>query len=109
MRSDYDSLPYYWEKQTQPERSTDTNLSYMLNYYHLCGYRRGRDVVEDYIEGVSRWWSPEWRTWRPVMLLRCLMQAHALTWDPDLRAKINEVANFLHDPETTVSLTKDRP
>ena len=109
FRSDYDSLPYYWEKQTQPERSTDTNLSYMLNYYHLCGYRRGRDVVEEYIRGVSRWWNPEWRTWRPIMLLRCLMQAYALTWAPDLRAKINEVANFLYDPETTVALTKDRP
>ena len=109
----YDKLPYYWENGAYPEFSTDTTLNHILTYYHLCGYRRGKDVVEEYQDGLKRWWggapSQFRRTWRPLMLLRCLRQSYTLTWDDDLRTMINSVLNFVYDPEITVALTKDRP
>jgi len=111
--SAYDSLPYYWEQRTNPEFSTDTTLVHMLYLYRLCGYRRGRDGVLEYIDGVKRWWNGPYsqfrRTWRPIMLARCLLQSYTLTWDEDLRVMLNAVTNSLYDPETTVALTKDRP
>lgn len=111
--SAYDSLPYYWERTTNPEFSTDTTLGHMLCAYRLCGYRRGRDGVLEYVDGLKRWWNGPYsefrRTWRPIMLARCLLQSYTLTWDEDLRVMLNAVTNFLYDPETTVALTKDRP
>jgi hypothetical protein len=111
--SPYDSLPYYWERTTTPEFSTDTTLSHMLYVYRLCGYRRGRDGALEYVDGVKRWWNGPYsefrRTWRPIMLARCLLQSYTLTWDEDLRVMLAAVTNFLYDPEITIALTKDRP
>ena len=108
-----DKLPYYWEHTGYPEFSTDTQLGHILAYYRLLGYRRGKDVVEEYRDGVKKWWRRDFtqyaRTWRPLMMLRCLRQAYALTWDPDLRTMVNAVIGFLYDPAITVALTKDRP
>ena len=103
-------LPLYWEPATSPAIASSTNLNNLIWMYHLTGYRRARDCVVEYGEGVKSIWRaalPK-TTWRPIMLLRCLAQTYGLTHDPTVRAMAEATADFLYDPESELRLNKDK-
>ena len=103
-------LPLYWEPATSPAIASSTNLNNLIWMYHLTGYRRARDCVVEYGEGVKSIWRaalPK-TTWRPIMLLRCLAQTYGLTHDPTVRAMAEATTDFLYDPESELRLNKDK-
>jgi len=102
-----DRYPYYWEDTSASEMSTSSDLNQFLYDYYLHGYRRAADVVIQWkdtviaIQGTS--------AWRQLVLLNHMIQAYSLTWDPQLRAGIEELIDVLYDANSVIRLTKDRP
>ena len=105
------AFPFYWGTATRAMRSSSTDLNQFIWLYHLCGYRRARDCMLEYVDGIKRTWTtatPK-SQWRVIMLMRTLTQLYALTWDPEIRAMADATGDFLYDPEGALGLTKERP
>jgi hypothetical protein len=104
-------LPFYWGSEGRMEISSSSDFTSYLHYYHLTGYRRAREVVEQYAAGIKASWSPAraQRTFRILMLHRLLVQSYALTWDERLRGLAIATADLFEDPDGALLLTKDRP
>ena len=104
-------LPLYWEGRTVMQISSSTNLNQFLWYYYLTGYRRARDVVLQYGDGMKKAWTPSGvrSEGRVIQAFRCLTHLYGLTWDPVYRAMAVNTMDFIHDPDTEVKATKDRP
>ncbi|MDP6114539.1 MAG: hypothetical protein QGG53_21970 [Planctomycetota bacterium] len=104
-------LPFYWEGNPVMEISSSSNLDNFILLYYLTGYRRGKDHVLQYAEGVKRFWTKAKakRSWRGLMLMRLLTQAYSFTWDPELRALAEATTDTFVDSEGEVGLTKERP
>jgi len=104
-------LPFYWEGISATNRSSSTNLDQFLYDYYLTGYRRAKDHVIQFGEGLKRYWTPAkaQRDWRSLMLLRTAVQAYGLTWDPELRAIAEATTDIFAEADGELGLTKDRP
>ena len=106
-----DALPFYWEGVPRLETSSTTNLHNFIWLYYLTGYRRAKDVVLEYADGVKRYWTPKRadETWRQLMAMRLLVQAYGFTWDPELLAMADVTTDTFVDADGEVGLTKNRP
>lgn len=104
-------LPFYWESCTTYDLSGTTDLSMFMLDYHLTGYRRGRDAVVAFGDGMKRAWDSERIRTDPrgLMAMRVLTQAYEATWDPALRELTEETANLFYDPDGELLLIQDRP
>ncbi len=105
------SLPFYWGDGPALTVSSSSDLNNLVWDYYLTGYRRARDQVLEFAQGIERYWTPERArgAWRPLMLMRLLAQAYAFTWNPKLRAMAEATTDAFTDPECDIGLTKDRP
>ena len=105
------SLPFYWEGNPSMACSSSSNLDNFILDYHLTGYRRAREHVLEYADGMKRFWTPaKARTaWRGLMVMRLLAQAYAFTWDLELRALAEATTDTFADPEGEIGLSKERP
>jgi len=103
-------LPFYWEGSPGMEISSSSDLYQFLWFYHMSGYRRAKDIVLEYADGMKRWWTPAKarRCGRAIMAMRLLAQAYGLTWDPELRALADGTTDVLADPQGAIGLTKKR-
>lgn len=106
----YFELPFYWGSAARMEISSSTNFNNYLWFYHLSGYRRAKDCVEQYAEGIKRAWSPAAaaRTSRIIALLRLLVQCYGLTGDHELYDLAEATTDLFEDREGDLLLTKDR-
>ena len=104
-------LPFYWEGNSSTNRSSSTNLQQFTYDYYLTGYRRAKDHVIAYADGLKRFWSPAkaQRDWRGLMTMRTAVQSYAFTWDPELRAIAEATTDAFSDADGELGLTKDRP
>ena len=105
------SLPFYWEGYAVPNMRSSSNLENFIFDYHLTGYRRAKDHVLEYADGLKRFWTPEKarRDGKILMTMRLASQAHALTWDPELRAIVEAGYDTVADPDGNIGLTKKPP
>lgn len=102
-------LPFYWRQGHVFNLSGTTNLDQFLWLYHLTGYRRAKDAVEQFGEGLVEGWEHDRRVWRQLMVFRTLVQTYGFTWDPRLRALAEGTFDSFADGESEVLLTKNRP
>jgi hypothetical protein len=77
----------------------------------MTGYRRAKDAVIQFVDGLKRAWNSDAVKNDPriIMVLRVLTQSYAFTWDPDLRALAEATTDLFYDPETELALTQQRP
>lgn len=103
------SLPYYWETTTGFDWGNGTDLKRVLWDYQLTGYRRSRDIVRNYGDGLLRAWHPDGQVFNALMVVRLLYQVYELTWDPRLRA-LAEATNTqrFYNPLGDMRITKNR-
>jgi len=106
----YFELPFYWGSNARLEISSSTNFNNYLWFYHLTGYRRAKDCVEEYAEGIKRAWSPAAaaRTSRIIAMLRLLVQCYGLTGDRELYDLAEATTDLFEDRDGDLLLTKDR-
>jgi len=106
-----EALPFVWGDRTTEMKSSSTDLNQFIWLHHVTGHRRARDCVLEYIDGLKRSWtmSKPKKSWRAIMLLRTLTQCYAFTWDPALKVMADMTGDHLHDPESAIALTKERP
>jgi len=104
-------LPFYWEGTSFLTSHGYTCLDNLVSMHFLTGCRRARDVVEEYAEGVKRYWTPARArsAWRQIVLFRMLTEAYLLLWDPEIGAMAEATADTFADPEGAIGLTKNRP
>jgi len=102
-------LPFYWGRGSAFSISSSTNLNQFLWLYHLTGYRRGRDAVESFAEGLKRGWIHDRQDWRQLMVFRNLVHCYNVTWDPQLRALAEGTFDNFTDSKGALRLTKNRP
>ena len=105
------ALPFYWEGVARLETSSTTNFNNFMWLYYLTGYRRAKDVLQEYIDGVKRFWTPTsaGQSWRVLMAFRLLAQAYQFSWDPEVRAMLDATADRFLDPMGELGLSKERP
>jgi len=105
------ALPFYWEGVARMETSSTTNLNNFIWMYYLTGYRRAKDHVVGYADGIKRFWTPAraGQAWRSLMVMRCLIQAYGFTWDPELKAMADSTTDQFADAEGEILLSKNRP
>ena len=102
--------PFFWGDLRAFEISSSTDLNQFLWLYQLTGYRRAKDIVLDFAEGLKRAWRPGMHSWRLLMVYRVLTQAYAFTGDPELGAMAEATFDTFYDAETELGLTKhNRP
>ena len=106
-----EALPFVWGDKTIEMKSSSTDLNQFIWLYHVTGHRRARDCVLEYVDGIKRSWtlSKPKKSWRAIMLLRTLTQCYAFTWDPALKTMADMTGDHLHDPDSDIALTKERP
>ena len=104
-------LPFYWEGTPATNASSSTGLHNFTLDYYLTGYRRAKDHVLEYADGIKRFWTPAKarRDWRSLMTMRMAIQAYAFNWDPELRAIAEATTDVFSDAEGELGLTKNRP
>ncbi|HRU04207.1 MAG TPA: hypothetical protein P5137_00360, partial [Candidatus Brocadiia bacterium] len=102
-------LPFYWGQGRAFDLNSSTNLNQFIWLWHIAGYRRAKDAVRQYSEGLAAAWRPQMRDWRVLMVLRVLTQCYNFTWDPRLRAIAEGTFDAFTDWEGEVFLTKNRP
>jgi len=100
---------FYWGTGSCFEISSSTNLNQFLWMYQLTGYRRGKDAVLQYAEGLKQAWTPGMHDWRVLMVLRVLTQCYATTFDPELAALAEATLDSFVDKDAEILLTKNRP
>ena len=108
----HDDFPFHWQGRPMMEVMSSTDLNDFLYLYNLAGCRRGKDVVEEYAEGIKRFWTPEKTKStgeRIIMKMRTLLQCYSLTWDPALRELAEATTDYFTDSEGAIGLTKERP
>jgi len=105
------NLPFHWEGAPRMQISSSSDMNNLIYLYQLTGDRRARDMVEEYAEGVKRFWTPARarRCTRSIMLMRMLVQTYGLTWDPALRELAEATTDIFSDPEGAIGLSKERP
>jgi len=103
-----EQFPFYWGNTTRVTMSSSTNLNQFIWLYQLTGYRRAKDAIVEFGEGLKRIWKPGLAP-RVIMVMRELAQCYGLTWDPALRAMAERVFDDFSDPEAELLLTKNRP
>ncbi len=108
-RRPFSRLPAYWDKGRHFNISSSTDLNQFLWMYYLTGYRRGKDAVEAFAEGLKNHWDPKIRDWRQLMVFRVLTQSYGLTQDPHLKALAEATFDAFSDQEAELLLTKNRP
>ncbi len=103
------NLPFYWGDDPALEISSSSNFENIMLYYYLTGYRRARDCMLEYADGIKRAWSPEKaaQAWRPLMLFRLITQAYAFTLDPQLKELAEATFKQFADLETVLGLSKE--
>jgi len=107
----YFGLPFYWGSRANLEISSSTNFNNYIWLYQLTGYRRAKDCIEEYAQGIKTVWTPAAakRTSRILALQRLLTQCYGFTWDPDLYDLADATTDLFEDREGELLLTKDRP
>lgn len=105
----FSQLPFYWGKGSCFNISSSTDLNQFLWLYYLTGYRRAKDAMVEFGEGLKRGWKPEMRVFRQLMVFRALTQCYGFTWDPQLRALAEGTFDSFTDTEGELLLTKNRP
>ena len=105
------ALPFYWEGEARMETSSTTNLNNFIWLYYLTGYRRAKDHLLEYADGIKRFWTPAraGQAWRSLMVMRCLIQAYGFTWDRELKAMADSTTDQFADAEGEILLSKNRP
>jgi len=104
------SLPYYWGDYTNYYQGNSSDLQRLLWDYYLTGYRRSRDLVEDYGEGLLRAWRPGRQVFCIRYVVRMLYQTYELTFDPRLRVLAEATASKeWYEPASEVLGTKNQP
>jgi len=105
------SLPFYWGPAARLEIASSTNHENLMNYHYLTGCRRAKDCMDEYVDGIKRFWAPDKakRTGRIIMLFRYLVQAYGFSFDPELKVLAEETFNLFSDERGVLGLTKDRP
>ena len=103
-------LPFYWESYSSLHISSASNLNDFIWDYYLTGYRRAKDGVLDYVDGVKHTWTPALarRDGRALVLLRMLTQAYAFTWDPQLRDMAEATMDAVYKPDAELGLFQKR-
>lgn len=104
-------LPFYWGARSDFNVTSSTDLNQFRYDYYLTGYRRARDMMLEFADGVKQAWSPERvkREWRIFMMLRALIQTYTSTWDSTIRAMAEATADVLIDEEGALWVTKEKP
>ena len=104
------NLPFYWDGMPRMEVASTTDLNVAIHDYYLTGYRRARDHVLEFGEGLKAFWTPQRakRCRRGLMAMRTAAQAYAFTWDPKLRAIAEATTDTFEDTEGELLLTKKR-
>jgi len=104
-------LPFYWQSYTSYHLYGSTDLNQFILDYYLTGYRRAKDAVIQFADGLKRAWNSDAVKNDPriIMVLRVLTQSYAFTWDPDLRALAEATTDLFYDPEAELALTQQRP
>lgn len=102
-------LPFYWGRGSTYNISSSTNLDQFLWLYHLTGYRRAGDAVNQFAEGLKESWKADMSNWRVIMVFRVLAQCYGFTWDPKLRSLAEATFENFVDREGELLLTKNRP
>jgi len=83
---------------------------FILDYY-LTGYRRAKDAILQFANGLKRAWNRDTVSQNPriIMVLRVLIQTYAFTWDEDLHALAEKTTDLFYDPKSELALTQQRP
>ncbi|MBM4085576.1 MAG: hypothetical protein FJ272_12360, partial [Planctomycetes bacterium] len=103
-------LPFYWQDATTMHISSASNLNCYAWDYYLTGYRRAKDIMLEYADGVKRTWSPAQakRDERALALMRMLVQSYAFTWDPALRAMAEATMDTVWKADSETGLFQKR-
>ena len=104
-------LPFYWETHTTYNLSGSTDLNMFILDYHLTGYRRAKDAILQFADGLKRAWHHDTvrKDPRIIMVLRVLTQTYAFTWDEDLRVLAEATTDLFYDPQGELALNQERP
>ena len=66
--------------------------------FYLTGDRRSKDILEEYAEGLKKFWSPDRaRNALALYTMRALVQTYAITWDPALRELAEATTDIFSD------------
>ena len=105
------SLPFYWGPSARLQIASSTNHENLMNHYYLTGWRRAKDCMDEYVDGIKRFWTPSKakRTGRIIALFRYLVQAYGFTFDPEMKTLAEATFDILSDDRGVIGLTKDRP
>ena len=103
-------LPFYWGDRLALELASSSDHGSLLDAYYLTGYRRAKDCMQEYVEGLKRAWTPAKaeRTGRPLMLFRLITQAYGATYDERLKEMAAETFRQLEDPAGVLGLRSGR-
>lgn len=102
-------FPFYWGERRDYSITSSTDLNQFIWLYRLTGYRRAKDAIHAFAEGLKRSWKPgQHLNPREIMVFRELTQCYGFTWDPALRALAEDTFDAFSDPETELLLSKNR-
>ena len=78
--------------------------------YYLNGYRRAKDVILEYVDGLKRTWTPAaaQHDQRVLVLLKMLTQAYSFTWDPKLKDLAEATMDVVYRPNAPLGLFQKR-
>lgn len=111
----FSRLPFYWGRKTKFNSASSTDLNQLLWLYHLTGYRRAKDAVVNFNQGMKEAWKPYTASSgtlfpeRIIMIYRVLTQCYGFTWDLETRALGEATFAVMSDPEGELLLSKNRP
>ncbi|MHC4871136.1 MAG: exo-rhamnogalacturonan lyase family protein [Planctomycetota bacterium] len=103
-------LPFYWGSENQFHKSSTTDLNKLINYYYLTGYRRAKDCMYQYADGLKNAWAKKIgeREWRHFGMLIAMQQAYQFTFDNEVKYMADFMADFLYDEKTALLVTKNK-
>ena len=103
-------LPFYWEADLNMHIESSSNLNSYLWDYYLSGYRRAKDVMLEYVDGLKRTWTPAaaQRDQRALVLMKMLTQAYSFTWDPQLKDLAEATMDVVYKPDAPLGLFQKR-
>jgi hypothetical protein len=79
-------FPILWNGYGYMNMINTDDMNKLLYPYYLTGNRRAKDIVEEYISGVKKKFSPAGRgDGYFAAFIRMLAQCYGLTWDPAMR------------------------
>ena len=101
-------LPFDWGEANMMQNGQTGCLNILIWHYYLTGYRRAKDMIEDYAAASKRRWSPSvlMHPTYPAFTLLRLAQAYAFTWDRDLRDLCSVSMDMLEDKQSRLGVNK---